>query len=315
MYIMTNHFSLLAISGSDGAWTQVTSLTPADGQIPINIDPSEVADIEARQLSVGARGMIVPSGRLAGYEFVKADAEGAFNLFMQGFVCAPPGETRVVRDRKLAADWERFRFVTAEAAASYFRVSDQRGPALEARVKTLVSEQRPVCLHFGCGFRRIKGFLNIDKFTSFGDPEDYFLFDFAEKAWPIPDCSVDYIYSEDFIEHIPQRNQVAFLAEAFRVLKMGSCNRVSTPCLADSMRTNSDFSKGFNGVFFEEFDKWGHVCIFTRGLMSDLASAIGYRQVFFTAKSRGSSPHAVIDRRPGGDRSDLNGNLFADLIK
>jgi predicted SAM-dependent methyltransferase len=70
------------------------------------------------------------------------------------------------------------------------------------------------------------------------------MLDFTQKSWPIPDSSVDYIYSEDFIEHVPQRSQVAFLAEAFRVLKPGCYNRVSTPCLAASMGANSDFSKG-----------------------------------------------------------------------
>ena len=46
-----------------------------------------------------------------------------------------------------------------------------------------------------------------------------------------------------------------------------------------------------------------------------MASIIGYRHVFFTAKSHGTSPHAIADTRPGGDRNELVGNIFADLLK
>ena len=49
--------------------------------------------------------------------------------------------------------------------------------------------------------------------------------------------------------------------------------------------------------------------------MTDLADAIGYRYVYFTAKSRGSSRFAVADSRPFGDRDLVTGNLLADLMK
>ena len=81
------------------------------------------------------------------------------------------------------------------------------------------------------------------------------------------------------------------------------------------MRVHSDFSKGWNGVYFGEWDKWAHICVPTRGYLSDVAQVVGYRQVYFTAKSRGSSPHAVPDMRPGSDRDDATGNVFADLLK
>jgi predicted SAM-dependent methyltransferase len=142
--------------------------------------------------------------------------------------------------------------------------------------------------------------------------EDYFIFDFTERTWPIPDSSVDYIYSEDFIEHIPQKNQLAFLAESLRVLKTDCYNRVSTPCLYESMRTHSEFSKGLAGLYVGEFDKWGHICLFTQRSMEEIAHMIGYRRALFTAKSHGTSCHAVADSRPG---DQLLGNIWADLLK
>ena len=241
--------------------------------------------------------------------------ENAFNLFDGKFVCAPRGLGPLTCDRTIPKAWETFRFVDPESVGEYLGIRGQGEAALENRVAALIEASEPVCLHFGCGHHRLDGFLNIDKFSHFGGSADYFLFDFTMKRWPIPDGSVDYVYSEDFIEHIPQRSQVAFLAEAFRVLKPGAYHRVSTPCLVDSMKEHSDFSKGLEGVYYGEFDSHGHVSIFTRGLMSDLGLAIGYRQVFFTAKNCGSSPHAVGDRRPGDDRNDATGNIFADLLK
>ena len=125
----------------------------------------------------------------------------------------------------------------------------QDADALAENARALIARGKPVCLHFGCGPRRIDGFLNIDKYPYLTHAADYFNFDFVERAWPIPNSCVDYIYSEDFIEHIPQKSQLAFLAESFRVLKVGAFNRVNTPCLRASMQ-QSDFARGFSGSLF-----------------------------------------------------------------
>jgi hypothetical protein len=176
---------------------------------------------------------------------------------------------------------------------------------------------RPVCLHFGCGPRLIDGYLNIDRvaFTEIPNGTEYFAFNFAERSWPIPDSSVDYVFSEDFIEHIPQKYQITFLAEAFRVLKAGCYHRVNTPCLHASMKRQADFAKGFAGMYFEEYDRWGHIALFTKGSLEELARLIGYRQVIFTAKGKGTSPCAVADTRPGADRDELTGNIMVGLLK
>jgi hypothetical protein len=81
------------------------------------------------------------------------------------------------------------------------------------------------------------------------------------------------------------------------------------------MKMHSDFTKGRAGFYFGEYDKHGHVSLFTRNFLEEVAHMIGYRKVFFTAKSRGTSPHAVVDFRPGPDRDPNVGNIFADLLK
>jgi hypothetical protein len=74
-------------------------------------------------------------------------------------------------------------------------------------------------------------------------------------------------------------------------------------------------SRSSAGVYFYEYDQWSHISLFTPASLQEMASIIGYRHVFLTAKSRGTSPFAVPDFRPGGDRDELVGNIFADLLK
>ena len=97
-----------------------------------------------------------------------------------------------------------------------------------ARVLDLEDKEQAVRLHLGPGPAPREGFINVDKFKNSQTrefferhPQDYIVYPFAELPWPIADCSVDYIYHEDFIEHIPQKNQFLVLAEALRVSEAG----------------------------------------------------------------------------------------------
>jgi hypothetical protein len=99
------------------------------------------------------------------------------------------------------------------------------------------------------------------------------------------------------------------------VLKPGAIHRISTPCLIESMRRHSDFPRGFVGVHSSEWERWGHVALVSRGSLEEMALLVGYKCIYFTAKSRGMSPHATQDSRPHGDRDQLLGNIFADLLK
>ena len=315
MKILTFHHTLLAADLNDARLKQVTTLSIPD--TVIDITPNEISILEL-QPPKGELGNLITSGPLDGYVYVKnLSGDGTFSLFKDGyFLCANPDFDTIVCDRAVASIWESFRFVPHETALNAVSIWNQTEDAFATRVRALADNGRPVCLHFGCGYRFITRFLNVDK-APFSDTysEDYFIFNFAESRWPIPDSCVDDIFSEDFIEHIPQINQIAFLAEAYRVLKIGCYHRVSTPCLYDSMKRHSDFTKGFSGVYFGERDKWGHISLFTRASIQETALMIGYRHVNFTAKSLGTSPHAVDDSRPGSDRDELTGNIFADLLK
>lgn len=81
-------------------------------------------------------------------------------------------------------------------------------------------------LHLGCGNYQIKGWINCD----LNPPADQ-LFDIVQRM-PFEDNSVDFIFSEHFLEHISVEEAKNFLMECVRVLKVGGVIRLSTPDLA-----------------------------------------------------------------------------------
>ena len=198
---------------------------------------------------------------------------------------------------------------------------EQEMRAFASRVMELVQSGQPVRIYTGCGTNPAAGFINIDiapmlppEDTRFDDRE-YFFFPFADTPWPIPDACVDYIFNEDFIEHLNQKQQFRFLAESLRVLKPGSWHRISTPCLIQAMRRHSRFQAGMRGVYTGEWDLWGHQVLFTRHSLEEIAELTGYSAVMFNQKNQGISRFRGTDTRPWDDRDGLFGNIYADLLK
>lgn len=187
-------------------------------------------------------------------------------------------------------------------------------------------------LHFGCGPRVLKGWINIDlSFTPFeeylkyytdehypksirGDKNDFYAINILSTGLPLPDNSVDLIFHEDFLEHLDQKEQIIFLAETFRVLKPGSVHRINTPNLIISMRGHSDFKKGNSGVYVYEWNKYGHKNLLTPTYLSELSQIIGYSKLLFNSRNTSISKEIPKEYRPGNDRPE-EGNIFADLIK
>ena len=100
----------------------------------------------------------------------------------------------------------------------------------EARAEELAahpSESRPLALHIGSGGHYLAGWKNAD--VDFSGPLDLIMD--ATTVLPFRRDSLDYIHSEDFIEHIDGAAGKRFLEEAFRVLKPGGVMRLLTPDL------------------------------------------------------------------------------------
>jgi predicted SAM-dependent methyltransferase len=170
----------------------------------------------------------------------------------------------------------------------------------QKRVQTLLDADKPVKVHVGSGPVKIPGMLDVDVRSCHGN----FQFDCAER-WPCPDSSVDYIFHEDLLEHLTQRNQFRFLAETMRVMKPGAVQHVSTPDLAWAM-SHSQWGKGCSGVY-EEWRKWGHHLVHTEASLLSMVEIVG-----FEARTSSRRPFAT---RPGKDRDQQVGNLYLDLVK
>jgi hypothetical protein len=199
---------------------------------------------------------------------------------------------------------------------------EEEAQRFSARILNLVELGQPVKIQVGFGWTPAPGFVNLDIYPLLEESDDrfagidVFFFPYADMPWPIPANCVDYIFHEDFIEHISQKQQVCFLAEALRVLKDGCWHRVNTPCLQAAMDRHSNFETGMTGVYTGEWDNWQHVNLFTRHSLEEMAKLVGYREVVFNLKNQGVSPHRVANEvRPGDDRDPLIGNIFADLLK
>jgi predicted SAM-dependent methyltransferase len=205
--------------------------------------------------------------------------------------------------------------------------------AVRERLRQCILTASKLKLHFGCGPRVLKGWINIDlSFEPYenylqyygeefypavhrGSKADLFTIDVTKERLPFDDNTVDIVFHEDFIEHLDQRSQMIFFAETFRVLKKGGIHRVNTPDLKASMLKNSDFSLGSVGVYLDEWDKHGHKNLLTVEMLTDLAKMTGYREVHFTRRNESLSSLIPREYRPDPNDRDEDGNIFADLVK
>ena len=80
-------------------------------------------------------------------------------------------------------------------------------------------------LNLGSGNVLLKGWVNIDI-----SPVADFQQDLTQPL-KFADNSIDYIYSEHFLEHIEYDQAVNLIKECFRVLKKGGVIRIATPDL------------------------------------------------------------------------------------
>ena len=99
------------------------------------------------------------------------------------------------------------------------------------------------------------------------------------KPLPLPDKSIDIIYSEEAIEHIPYDRVLVLLRECFRVLKPGSYIRLTTPSLDYfCMRALQDpeYVQELNDIFYCHH----HKRIFSEKELELLLENIGFINVY-----------------------------------
>lgn len=81
-------------------------------------------------------------------------------------------------------------------------------------------------LHLGCGKNVLDGWTNVDI-----EPATGVIRHNLTKPFPLQSKTIQFIYSEHFIEHITREEALALLTESHRLLESGGVIRLSTPDL------------------------------------------------------------------------------------
>lgn len=84
-------------------------------------------------------------------------------------------------------------------------------------------------LQIGCGPNLLPGWLNTD--ISLEDCKQGAVYMNVGEPFPLPDESIDYVYSEHLFEHLTYAQAVNMLRECHRVMKPNGVMRISTPNL------------------------------------------------------------------------------------
>src|SRR5262249_2946794 len=162
-----------------------------------------------------------------------------------------------------------------------------------ARVKILswLAQPGPRILNLGGGSNTFHRWLTADI-----DPRADVFVDIM-KPLPFPGNSIDVVYLEEVIEHIPAEDGQKLLAECHRILKAGGALRLTTPCL-DSYCSQFDASTAFEGRFNEIFYHHGHRHIYSKAGIAELLEKAGFTSVKQSSFRDPKSPYGYFDTHP-----------------
>lgn len=136
--------------------------------------------------------------------------------------------------------------------ASQHRVNPMHFAAVEGRSEWLSGFKR---LHLGCGTHVWPGWINLDRQAPAEPEADFVSCDIATEELPIENASIDYVFSEDFLEHLPPDRRVRVMNEIHRVLVPGGVMEHYVP----NAGSRNDYGSPshlshFNLQTFEHFD-------------------------------------------------------------
>ncbi|HZU53961.1 MAG TPA: methyltransferase domain-containing protein [Holophagaceae bacterium] len=174
-------------------------------------------------------------------------------------------------------------------------------------------------LHVGCGTNHFAGWINADI-----DPRAELIV-FLEKKLPFRDASLEYIYSEHVLEHVPYETGLAFLKEAHRALKPGGVIRLAVPNLEEiaagyhlkDWKERLDWVKWPDYAFIQTraqminiaFRWWGHAHLYDQEELERVARTAGFTSVSFPAYWM--SGHEELK----GRETRLDSNLIIEAVK
>lgn len=144
-------------------------------------------------------------------------------------------------------------------------------------------------LHVGCGKNYLNGWINADVVVG----SDMIVF--MQKKIPLRDNTLNRLYSEHVIEHVPLETGVFFLREAYRVLAPGGVIRIATPDLDDLVDGYMNSWKRFDWVNWPEhsfiksraqminiaFRWWGHQHLYNKEELVRALTEAGFNHYKF----------------------------------
>lgn len=158
-------------------------------------------------------------------------------------------------------EWTRDEYARKQGAlecyASQRRINAPHFEAVEGQSEWLSGYRR---LHLGCGERLWPGWINVDRHVPANRGAAVFArCDVTKNRLPLNDASVDYVFSEDFLEHLPPNRCVAVMNEIHRVLVPGGVMEHYVP----NAGSRNDYGSPshlshWNRQTFEHFDVESH---------------------------------------------------------
>jgi predicted SAM-dependent methyltransferase len=163
-------------------------------------------------------------------------------------------------------------------------------------------------LQVGAGFTLLDGWLSTDIHPQYNGSA----FLDATKPFPFEDGSLDYIYSEHMIEHVPWKDGLFMLRECRRVLKPGGAIRVATPdlrVLLDLYTNKEDpriqqyihwvtdrFLVGVRVyksqfVINNAFRNWGHQFLYDAEVLTMALQEAGFEDIREMPSGQSEDPH------------------------
>lgn len=146
-------------------------------------------------------------------------------------------------------------------------------------------------IHLGCGPNIVQGWDNLDILNLPG-----IIHHDLRTPLPYKDKSVEKIFHEHFIEHLPKQQGYHFLQDCYRVLKPGGAMKMGWPDLTkllDAYKSKNRQFRDFILPFLEDrqfeadWDEilsdclfnWEHKYAYTKQHMMQLLTQIGYKEV------------------------------------
>lgn len=176
------------------------------------------------------------------------------------------------------------------------------------RIKRYLASADKPKLQIGSGSNLLEGWLNVG--ISVEESWQGVYMD-AGKRFPLPDESMNFVYSEHLFEHLTYQQAQNMLKESYRVLKPGGIMRLATPDLQFLLGLYQEPEKPLHKAYMEFSVKddgmpaspvyvisrfhtnWGHQIIYDRETLTRMLEEVGFRDM--TSCEVGQSVHEELN--------------------